>query len=701
MHIFQVILIPVAYLWLCVDASLPTTELNCQHTHCVCFRKTVECKGHGRRLPYIPKIHGLANKLVFVNNYLPRITRETFYNISAADIRHLNLTQNDINTITEDALVDFKGLAVLDISSNLELALDMLGGTFGNTLFLQMAFLRLNNVSNTGRIPGNLFHNVTGNKIQKISLQWNNMLSFDGNMFQTLTSLHLLDLSNNRISFVRLGGMKTLTRLYLNQNNLESVPVFQSADGSALVPKLKSLEMKNNRIKHLGTNDFIHVNRVKDLGLLNNPIHDIHDNVFSPLRKLGDIRILPIGRSLKYISSYAFNTSKAYRINLADALFKFKNGSFDAVNIFRHCPRLRVLILSYNSVPHDPSTAISMFSPLTQLRQLTLQSVGWTYIPHGLFDKLTSLQTLELDTNNIFSLSFNNPFHNVKTLRYLGLAGNNINTISKNFLPDYVLRNLTTLNLARNPFSCICQNKWFVNWLNKTNLTLQEYPSSYICVTPANWKGKLLTTYNEDCEYTRNETITIVIASCASFVVVMFLIGVFVYKLRWHLRYWLYVFYGKHKTYSEIDHLDSEYLYDGFVVYCDSDRAWVHDKLVPFLENDYGYKLCLHYRDFLVGNLIVDNIIDNMRCSRKLVLIITNAFCKSKWCQFEILMAHERFLNNENVLVTILLEEVKSKYFTNTLKRIMTSTTYAEWTDNSSGQYVFWEQIKNAFQCNT
>jgi hypothetical protein len=58
---------------------------------------------------------------------------------------------------------------------------------------------------------------------------------------------------------------------------------------------------------------------------------------------------------------------------------------------------------------------------------------------------------------------------------------------------------------------------------------------------------------------------------------------------------------------------NTDYAYDGFVVYCDADRKWVHEKLVSVLEEEYGHKLCIHYRDFQVGKLIVDNTVAAFR----------------------------------------------------------------------------------------
>ena len=73
-----------------------------------------------------------------------------------------------------------------------------------------------------------------------------------------------------------------------------------------------------------------------------------------------------------------------------------------------------------------------------------------------------------------------------------------------------------------------------------------------------------------------------------------------------------------------------DYVYDGFVVYCDEDKKWVHEKLVPVLEEEYGHQLCNHYRDFQVGKLIVDNSVENMKESSKGILVMLNAFARSE-----------------------------------------------------------------------
>jgi hypothetical protein len=68
--------------------------------------------------------------LVFVNNYLPHINRQTFVNVSSNVINHLNLTQNRIQTISNDSFLDFTSFYVLDLSSNIDMHLDTCKHTY-------------------------------------------------------------------------------------------------------------------------------------------------------------------------------------------------------------------------------------------------------------------------------------------------------------------------------------------------------------------------------------------------------------------------------------------------------------------------------------------------------------------------------------------------------------------------------------------
>jgi hypothetical protein len=542
-----------------------------------------------------------------------------------------------------------------------------------------------------------MFQHFSDNYLWFIDLKQNNLIGIDGKVFPNLSHLNRLDASDIRTAIINYNGLLRLTILNIDHNNLREVPNFCSENGSSLAHHLRELHIVNNRVQVLKTNDFQCAVRIRRLCIWKNPLREIQNNVFAPLNRLSSLTIIPSRHTLKHIQSYAFNASSLKSLSLSDAHFKFRHQTFDPDNIFHFCPWLHTLILSYNSVPSDSETAIRMFGPLRRLKKLVLFAVGWNALPGDLFHRLASLKSLELGNNNIFSLSLNNPFKYMKGLTFLGLRGNKLNTFHTSTLPDNIVNELKTINLAINPYICNCDLIWFIKWLNNTKIVIQEYPHDYYCVMPESWKGKLLNTFSEDCTEHQRLTVTIIVAISCSILVVMAITTITVYKMRWHIRYWIYLIRAKHRNYSRLSNTD--YVYDGFVVYCDEDREWVHEKLVPVLEEEHGHKLCIHYRDFQVGKLIVDNIVENMKESRKVILVMSNAFARSEWCQFEVLLAHERFLKNgSDTLVTVLLEDVSSRHFTNALKIILTSTTYAIWSENEEGQRLFLNQLLSTFK---
>ena len=116
---------------------------------------------------------------------------------------------------------------------------------------------------------------------------------------------------------------------------------------------------------------------------------------------------------------------------------------------------------------------------------------------------------------------------------------------------------------------------------------------------------------------------------------------------------------AKSREYQQfLDH--REYQYDAFVIYSQADSQWVINQLRPQLEdNRPKLRLCIHHRDWLGGRDITDNIVESIEASRKSLLIVSNAFAASSWCQFELTMAQTRlFEEDRDNLILVLLEEI-------------------------------------------
>jgi hypothetical protein len=55
-------------------------------------------------------------------------------------------------------------------------------------------------------------------------------------------------------------------------------------------------------------------------------------------------------------------------------------------------------------------------------------------------------------------------------------------------------------------------------------------------------------------------------------------------------------------------HDRENYKYHAFVVYCEADSEWVHNTFVRKMENEANILLCIHQRDFDIGETIIGNI---------------------------------------------------------------------------------------------
>ncbi|CAG2250182.1 unnamed protein product [Mytilus edulis] len=100
------------------------------------------------------------------------------------------------------------------------------------------------------------------------------------------------------------------------------------------------------------------------------------------------------------------------------------------------------------------------------------------------------------------------------------------------------------------------------------------------------------------------------------------------YKYRITLHFWYLHIRRKYRHYTALEGDSNEYKYNAFVAYCTADGEWVCGSLVNYLEKINGLSLCLHDRDFAAGRLIMDNIIDAIFESKKVVLVISEEFLK-------------------------------------------------------------------------
>nr|QNQ79673.1 toll-like receptor [Anadara sativa] len=675
-------------------------DVLCLTQYCYCKEYTVRCSGHHANLTYIPKVPNNTKNLYFSRNELPIVTKETFRNISNSNLKVLSLTKNDIREISKDAFKDFKSLQILYLDGNKNLPLDELSEAFGSfprnacpDIFMEDMNLEV--------LPGFMFKGLQFCNISIISLRQNNIQRIDGKMFSNLTVLNELDVSTNFIYSINLRGLQKLEHLNLNRNSLFRTPQFYSLKTKeCLLPNLKTLCLEENQIQIITKYSFSCLPKLQHIFLNSNPIIKIGGNIISSLESINILQLDDIGidHELFEMEPNPFNSStlSVLKFSLRDVSYSFYNVS----EIFQLMPQLRELHYSGYHLPVKPKILHSIFPIFPRLEVLSFNYLGLREIPAKLFSKFPQLKELSLQGNEIYSWIGDEVFGNVSSILTLDMSYNNIAVINQTSFPQEMLKSLKNIDLSGNRLSCTCDNLWFKNWIreskNYKQITLKTYPDGYPCQFPPDLKEKNISfqDFNPTTESCREKEDTRITVASVTFSVIIFMIlvtSVFVYQCRWHIRYFIFTF--KRKTNPEYISED-KFTYDGFVIYSDNDRNWVHNTLINVLEAKEDFSLCIRLRDFEVGKVFVDNIVENMYLSKKIIVVLSNNFVKSEWCRFQLMLAQSRLVKESaDSLVLIMLEEVDSNHMITSVHSLITIASYISWTEENTSQKYFWEQV--------
>ena len=110
----------------------------------------------------------------------------------------------------------------------------------------------------------------------------------------------------------------------------------------------------------------------------------------------------------------------------------------------------------------------------------------------------------------------------------------------------------------------------------------------------------------------------------------------------------------RHNFYS----LFSGYKYHAFIIYSSDDSDFVNRVLIPTLER-YGFKYCVHWKDFPVGEVFTSTIVKSVYNSFKIIAVVSEHFATSNVCKFELDHAQHRLLTQgDDCLIVIKYDDV-------------------------------------------
>ena len=104
---------------------------------------------------------------------------------------------------------------------------------------------------------------------------------------------------------------------------------------------------------------------------------------------------------------------------------------------------------------------------------------------------------------------------------------------------------------------------------------------------------------------------------------------------------------------------------------------------------------CIHERDFRYGEQIIGNIWRSLEESRKVILVISRGFTDSQYCNYEMNLASMMGVEQgRNMFVPIILGGLELDKMSGTLRSIVRSLTYAEWSQSPAEQAEFWQKLR-------
>ncbi len=181
----------------------------------------------------------------------------------------------------------------------------------------------------------------------------------------------------------------------------------------------------------------------------------------------------------------------------------------------------------------------------------------------------------------------------------------------------------------------------------------------------------------------------IIIGSALSFVILAVVVSMMlIICYRQEIAIILYAKYGfrLHRLHEE------EREFDAFIAYSVEDIAFVKDELLRRLENfaDPPFRICIHHRDFVIGDWIANNIINAVTASKRTIIVLSQNFIDSQWCRFEFSQAHFRLIEDSSfkVIVITLGDPKELKNLPKLIKSYLKTGTYIE-----RDKQLFWEKL--------
>ncbi|XP_029633063.1 toll-like receptor 13 [Octopus sinensis] len=644
---------------------------------------------------FVPILPNYTTSVTFTDLKIHNWDNQTFQNLTELPLlEHLLIKSTRLKTSTNDVFKSLKYIEEFEII-NLQLPLPELRNVlFGlplttkNLVFTEM---------NLEYFTKDIFDGLRGTNVSTIIIEQSTMLRFDGSYFTGIDRLEQLVLQRDGITRVTdWGYLPNLTYLDLYHNEISILPTFRNESGFIFYPKLEKLFLGLSGLTYLNSNFFKGLDRLHTLGIYVGDIYLISSDVFQKLKHLRAVSLVSRNHRIIRFERNVFKLKLLESVELINIHVDVNEGK--PSSLLKSCTQLRNLILRNVS----NINANDLLKPLTKLENLKITDGQVRSVPDSICN-MNNLTKLSICYTTVSKWNKAN-CSAMRVLRKLELKHNKIIYVNPKLFSQLLFSNeKLKIDLSNNPFVCDCKTLWFRDWSRKNAGRLKNY-KIYRCFSPNSLGHVHLRNFSLSWDYCENINKPSSIAVAGVIVAVLAVMFVFTailsYTKRWSIRLCIYQSLVRKRKYKALVN-NGQYKYDAFICYCSTDVNWVLNKLLPIIEEENHFNLCLHDRDFLVGNDIVDNIVDSMQQSRKVVLVLSNDFAQSSWCQFEASIAQQKILEEHyDIIIPVLLNEIPSNLQTKRLGILLKQKTYLEWPNDEQYEEMFWERFIGRLNAN-
>ncbi|KAK8390988.1 hypothetical protein O3P69_016971 [Scylla paramamosain] len=641
------------------------------------------------------------------NNQIGTLQENLFKGLKL--LRTLDVSKNKLKKLSGDVFSDNYIIESIDISENL--LSEIQTGTFTNLQKLKELNLGHNRLR---MLPWAALKEC--HDLEKLELN-NNFLTHHGinNAFPRESSLKYLDLGYNNISIhsmrnFALHNQTKLQYLFLNNNNISIIPdslnnayvdlvrvdfsrnSFEVLHYSSLIfqSNVVKLDFKFNNIETIDFTWSFLMGRKKTLTLAleGNPL-------LCQCLNYGFLRVL---QGLPFVK--VNNTLEITVEDSEEAFCQFPNG--ELVNLMEVKTEILTCqitdtddVCSHDYRIHDDRILIDCsyqdFKSIESLNLTKYRRHDFTLILAN--NNLTSLAGLQIYTNlrdlvvPYNMLSSINVSHLPPNLKALDVRGNNLTNLSPVIL-NHLNATDISLKLGSNPWHCSCDMLDLFQFLHVPSRKVNDF-TALQCED-----GELVMDLSEHdlCPFFMQPMVIVTIVVILILLIFFAIVGtVSFYKYKQGIKVWLYAHHMCLWAITE-DELDADKKYDAFISYSHKDEEFVMKELVPGLEcGEPKYRVCLHYRDWVPGEYIQNQIVQSVEASRRTIVVLSSSFIESVWGQLEFCAAHSQTLQDHtNRLIIIVYGKIPPESeLDEKLKLYITTKTYVRWGDSK-----FWDKLR-------